>query len=77
VTRGWDWEICGGHKSRLASEALEFRSQENKSRLARNIEAFLVLSTSEELHICFTVDSRNVNIFKQPIKTLVNNQCII
>ena len=77
MTRGWDWEICGGHKSRLASEALEFRSQENRSRLARNIEAFLGFSTSEALHICLTVDSRNADIFKQPITTLVNNQCII
>jgi hypothetical protein len=36
----------------------------------------LGLSTSEALHICLTVDSKNADIFKKPI-TLVNNQCII
>jgi hypothetical protein len=59
-----------------SSGVLEFQSQENGSRLARNIEAFLGLSTSEALHICLTVDSKNADIFKKPI-TLVNNQCII
>jgi hypothetical protein len=74
---GWDWEICGNYKSGVASEALEFWSQENRSRSARNIGAFLVMSTSDDLHICLTVDRRNADICKQPTTTLINNQCII
>jgi len=34
---GLDWEICGNYESRIVSEALEFRSQENRSRSASNI----------------------------------------
>jgi hypothetical protein len=77
VTGCWDREICGDYDIELLLKLWSSGVKRIGPRLARCIGAFLAMSTSEELRNCFNVDSRNADICKQSIPTLVNNQYII